>query len=109
MAARLLDVLVQQKMITPEQAQKANATAAGKSVLQNVVASGYVSEEQLLVFFSQHFAVPTVKLVNINPNALKLVPLETILRFNCLPFQIDADGTLRVAVADPSSLAQVET
>src|SRR4051812_26423439 len=44
----------------------------------------------------------------LDPDAVRLLPLEVLERLTALPYEVDGDGVVRVAVANPSAVGADE-
>lgn len=110
MSLGIIDLLVKHNIISAADGAllKETSTEGGYTLIQHVVKSGKAKESQLLEVFSKHYQIPAMKLVNIQAKALEFLPRELIRRYRCLPFQIEADGTLHVAIAEPDSISHVD-
>ena len=110
MAEKLIDFLVREKVVTEEQAQSAQEIAGsrGTTPVQQLIAGGQLNESSLLEFFSNRFSIPAVKLTSITKAALRKIPIDLILELRCVPFHIEQDDSLRVAIADPMDLPNIE-
>ncbi|HEX7017797.1 MAG TPA: GspE/PulE family protein [Patescibacteria group bacterium] len=112
-ANSLLEVLVQNKFVTPEAAQTIlmEQTNAGVSMERLLMDKKYVTEEQLTWAKSQLNNIPFVKIgeTGISPEALTLIPEGVARRYSMLPFAINKqENLLSVAMADPLDLAAVD-
>lgn len=104
---KLEEKLVEEKVITPSQLQKAKELSSKKeehlgSLLTKL---GYVTEETLLDFLSKQLNVPRVDLkdYDIDPNVIPLVSAETAYRYRFIPlFKIE--DVVTIAMADPLDL-----
>ena len=89
MSQRLGDLLVKEKVITPEQldqalkVQKESGTRLG-SIL---VKLGFLSDEDVTNFLSRQYGVPAINLTffEIDGTVVKLIPYETAKRYQILP------------------------
>jgi hypothetical protein len=81
----------------------------GKRLGETLIELGLLDEETLSKTLAQKFQIPFVNLdaVEVNPQALKEVPLELIEKYGVLP--IDVEGkTLTVAIGDPLALEALD-
>ena len=110
MAETLIELLVREKLVSPDQAESAKEIAEARhtSPVQHLLSTGQLDENSLLKFFTKKFSIPSVRLTNIGSAALKKVPLEMVVKFRCIPYQIESDNSIRVAVADPMDLPNIE-
>ena len=107
MSQRLGDLLVREKVITPEQldtALKSQKSDGGRlgSVL---VKLGYLSDEDVTNFLSRQYGVPAINLnyFEIDPAVVKLVPQETARRYQILPLS-RVGASLTIAMVDPTNV-----
>ncbi|HEX9119265.1 MAG TPA: type IV-A pilus assembly ATPase PilB [Terriglobales bacterium] len=107
MSQRLGDLLVKEKVITPEQldqalkVQKESGTRLG-SIL---VKLGYLSDEDVTNFLSRQYGVPAINLAyfEIDPTVVKLIPYETAKRYQILPLS-RVGASLTIAMVDPTNV-----
>jgi type IV pilus assembly protein PilB len=107
MSQRLGDLLIKEKVITPEQleaglkAQRETGSRLG-SVL---VKLGFVSEEEVTNFVSRQYGVPAINLsyFEIDPTVAKLIPYETAKRYQVLPLS-RVGASLTLAMVDPTNV-----
>ena len=105
---RVGHLLLETGFITTEQlnhaAQVAQETDSG--LLDTLLSLKIVAPEVLLTLLSFELKVPVLDLKNVevDPEAVKLVPLEFARQHRVLPIKIDGDGSLRIAVSMPSHL-----
>ena len=107
MSQRLGDLLVKEKIITPE--QLAQATKAQKE--QNcrlgsaLVKLGFLTDEDVTNFLSRQYGVPAINLsyFEIDPAVVKLIPFETAKRYQILPLS-RVGASLTIAMVDPTNV-----
>jgi type IV pilus assembly protein PilB len=109
MSQRLGDLLVKEKVITPqqlEQAVKAQRDGGGKERLGSVlVRMGFLSDEDVTNFLSRQYGVPAINLqyFEIDPAVVKLIPQETAKRYQILPLS-RVGSALTIAMVDPTNV-----
>jgi type IV pilus assembly protein PilB len=109
MSQRLGDLLVKEKIITPEQldrALKAQREGGGQTRLgSTLVQLGYVSDEEVTNFLSRQYGVPAINLqyFEIDPSVVKLIPVETAKRYQVLPLS-RVGASLTIAMVDPTNV-----
>ncbi len=87
MSQRLGDLLVREKIITPDQlekALKAQKEAGPQARLSStLVQLGVITGEEVTNFLSRQYGVPAINLqyFEIDPTVVKLVPEETAKRY----------------------------
>jgi type IV pilus assembly protein PilB len=101
------ELLVARTPLEPSQVAEAlvQQAASGKRVGALLVELGAITEQNLAVVLAEHFGLAMVDLRTQSPveAAIKQVP-ETLARKNtCVPLWNDEDGSLVVAVADPTN------
>ena len=109
MSQRLGDLLVKEKVISPEQLEKAlksQRESGGKDRLGSVlVRLGYLNDDDVTNFLSRQYGVPAINLqfFEIDASVVKLVPLETAKRYQILPLS-RVGATLTIAMVDPTNV-----
>lgn len=105
-ALRVGEILVQQKLIRPEQLTKAmdEHKRTGGRLSQVLVQQGSIKESQLLRALEAHYKVPGIDLNTfmVRPEAAALVKREICEKHHIVPVQIVGDS-LVVAFADPGN------
>lgn len=111
MPEKLGRLLVNKKIITDQQLQKALAEQKGSgerlgSVLINL---GFIKEDTLLSFLSSHYGIPSISLseFNINPDLIKLIPADLAHKYLVFPLALKGN-TLVIAMADPSNIFAID-
>ena len=110
-AKRLGEILLERRVITPQQLEQALARqkAQGGLLGQLLVELGATSEEEVALALTAGYALPYLPLNNydIGAEVIKLIP-EQLARQHCV-VPIDRVGnSLTVAMADPSNLHAIE-
>lgn len=109
--ARLGELLVREKLITPLQLQKAvvEQRSTGGRLGHHLTKLGYIEENELTSFLSQQYGVPSINLSDfeIDGDVLKLVPREVVQRHQVIPVN-RAGNVLIVAMSDPSNIYAVD-
>src|SRR6267154_399440 len=109
MSQRLGDLLVKEKILSPEQleqALKAQKEAGGKDRLGSVLVKlGLLSDEDVTNFLSRQYGVPAINLqfFEIDPAVVKLIPYETAKRYQILPLS-RVGASLTIAMVDPTNV-----
>jgi type IV pilus assembly protein PilB len=107
MSQRLGDLLVKEKVITPE--QLAQATKLQKEthvrLASALVKLGFLSDEDVTNFLSRQYGVPAINLsyFEIDPAVVKLIPYETAKRYQILPLS-RVGASLTIAMVDPTNV-----
>src|SRR5436190_382893 len=109
MSQRLGDLLVKEKILSPEQleqALKAQKESGGKDRLGSVlVKMGLLSDEDVTNFLSRQYGVPAINLqyFEIDPAVVKLIPQDTAKRYQILPLS-RVGSALTIAMVDPTNV-----
>src|SRR5947209_13133589 len=105
MSQRLGDLLVKEKVLSPEQleqALKAQKDSGGKDRLGSVLVKlGYLSDDDVTNFLSRQYGVPAINLqfFEIDPAVVKLIPEATAKRYQILPLS-RVGAALTIAMVD---------
>jgi type IV pilus assembly protein PilB len=103
----IIELLQQNKLITPEQLAKALELQKqrGVSLRRVLVQEKIVSEEDLLALLSNRLYVPTLHIskFKFDPDVVRLVPAPIAKQYTVIPLSRMAD-TLTVAMADPMNI-----
>jgi len=107
MSQRLGDLLVKEKIITPEQLEQANKTQKEQSCRLGsaLVKLGFLTDEDVTNFLSRQYGVPAINLsyFEIDPAVVKLIPFETAKRYQILPLS-RVGASLTIAMVDPTNV-----
>ena len=107
MAVRIGELLLKEKLITPEQLQQAlnHQKANGGKLGYNLVKMGFVKDEQITALLSKQYGVPSINLAQfkIDPTIVKLVPTETARKYQIIPLS-RSGSTLTIAMTDPTNV-----
>ena len=110
-AKKMGDMLLRNKMVSPEQLRNATERAQqlGESVANALDALGYVDGTQLVDFLSRQYQVPSIDLstVDIPEDIVRLVPREVCERHEMIPVALHG-STLVVAMVDPGNFHAVD-
>ncbi len=110
-AKKMGDMLLRNKMVSPEQLRNATERAQqlGESVANSLDALGYVDGTQLVDFLSRQYQVPSIDLgtVDIPEDIVRLVPREVCERHEMIPVALHG-STLVVAMVDPGNFHAVD-
>jgi len=117
-ATPLGEMLVMQKVLTPDQLQQAldQQRRTGQRLGAILIANGWVTDEDITQVRGQQTGTPYVNLAEATPDpeAVALVPREIALRHHILPLSFhgggagEAMGRLRVALADPWNIEGID-
>ena len=107
MSQRLGDLLVKEKIISPEQLEQAVKVQKETNVRLGaaLVKLGFLSDEDVTNFLSRQYGVPAINLsyFEIDPSVVKLIPYETAKRYQILPLS-RVGASLTIAMVDPTNV-----
>src|SRR5881227_3862480 len=107
MSQRLGDLLVKEKIITPEQLEQATKAQKEQSCRLGsaLVKLGFLTDEDVTNFLSRQYGVPAINLsyFEIDPSVVKLIPFETAKRYQILPLS-RVGASLTIAMVDPTNV-----
>src|SRR6201985_59105 len=107
MSQRLGDLLVKEKIITPEQLQQAIKVQKEQSCRLGsaLVKLAFLTDEDVTNFLSRQYGVPAINLsyFEIDPPVVKLIPFETARRYQILPLS-RVGASLTIAMVDPTNV-----
>jgi type IV pilus assembly protein PilB len=107
MAVRIGELLLKEKLITPEQLQQALTAqkSNGGKLGFNLVKMGFVKDEQITALLSKQYGVPSINLAQfkLDPTIIKLVPTETARKYQIIPLS-RSGSTLTIAMTDPTNV-----
>jgi type IV pilus assembly protein PilB len=107
MSQRLGDLLVKEKVITPEQLEQATKLQKDthSRLASALVKLGFLSDEDVTNFLSRQYGVPAINLsyFEIDPAVVKLIPYETAKRYQILPLS-RVGASLTIAMVDPTNV-----
>src|SRR5260370_11494523 len=105
MSQRLGDLLVKEKVITPEQLEQATKLQkdSHSRLASALVKLGFLSDEDVTNFLSRQYGVPAIHLsyFEIDPAVVKLIPYETAKRYQILPLS-RVGASLTIPMVDPT-------
>lgn len=112
MALKLGELLLKEKLITPEQLNEALSchVVFGIKLGSSLLELGYLTDEQLCALLSRALGVPPVSaraLASVSPEVLALVPLELAEKYRIIPIKLEGKR-LSLAMADPSDFKAID-
>ncbi|GAB4245143.1 MAG: type IV-A pilus assembly ATPase PilB [Acidobacteriota bacterium] len=111
MSSRLGEILIRKGHLTPEQLKEALSVQQqrGGRLSSTLIGLGLVSDEVVAKSLSEHYGLKPVDLsqVEIDPECLNLIPMETAYRYQVLPLY-KSGNTLTVAIADPTEVLALD-
>src|SRR5690242_16374191 len=107
MSQRLGDLLVKEKIITPEQLDQAVKKQKDENCRLGsaLVKLGFLTDEDVTNFLSRQYGVPAINLsyFEIDASVVKLIPVETAKRYQILPLS-RVGASLTIAMVDPTNV-----
>jgi hypothetical protein len=93
--------------VSPQELQTATQLRKkdGGSLGECLVRIGAVEEEELVEFYHKRLMIPRIadaKLLIVSPKVLGMVPADMAAEFRLVPVEVDNEGTITLAMADPS-------
>jgi hypothetical protein len=112
MAIKLGEMLLKEKLISPEQLDEAlkNQTLFGIKLGSSLIELGYITDEQLCTFLSKKLGVPYAPpraLTTIPAEVLALVSADIAKKFRVIPIKLDG-RRLALAMADPTDFKAID-
>jgi type IV pilus assembly protein PilB len=111
-AGQLASVLVAERLVTPEALADARAEQqrSGKSLGRVLIEMGLITEGNLVSALAKQLGLTFVDLGDrlIDPAIASLLPESLARRYCVMPFALDEDGTLHVAMSDPSNVLALD-
>jgi len=107
---RLGDLLIAERLVTPEQLRRAlDQQAAGEKLGAALVRLGALGEEQLVGFLSRQYGLPSITVtdLDVDPDVVRLVPPSIARKHEVLPVRRDG-STLTLAMADPTNVFAID-
>ncbi len=103
---RVGQVLLEGGFVTQEQLEEARTAseAESASLLDTMVSHGMLAQETLVTVLSFQLRIPVIDLrhVQVDPEAVALVPEEYARQHTVMPTGFDTDGSLRIATRMPN-------
>jgi type IV pilus assembly protein PilB len=101
------ELLVRGGRISQEQLQQALVAQRehGGRLGANLVRLGYIDDDQLVEFLSQHFGVPSIDLskIHIEDSVISVIPADVARKYTILPVS-KAGAKVTVAMIDPTNV-----
>ncbi len=111
MNPRLLELLVKENLLTPEQASKATAEQrrSGERLGSVLKRLGFLSDEDLLDFLSRKYGIPVINLqrVEVTEEITRLVKKEIVQKYQVFPVR-KVGNTLTLALSDPTVVLAID-
>ena len=112
MSTQIGELLVRNKLISPEQLREAEGKVQenGESLSYNLVSLGHVNEERYVKLLSEHYGIPSIDLesAEIDPSVLSLLQPEFCHKNGLLPIR-RTGAKLTIAISDPANLFAIDT
>ncbi|MSP59665.1 MAG: hypothetical protein EXR72_04865 [Myxococcales bacterium] len=83
----------------------------GNTLGECLVRLGVLNEEQLVNFYQRRLMVPRIaaaQLARVSSRAIAALPADMVAEFRVFPVEIDAEGTITLAMADPADTHVVD-
>src|SRR5208282_1115725 len=107
MAGKLGDILLRENLISPDQLKQAleHQKANGGRLGNTLVKLGFMSDDEVTAILSRQYGVPSINLnyFEVDPGVIKLIPMETALKFQVLPLS-RVGSSLTLAMVDPTNV-----
>src|SRR3954470_9062311 len=107
MAVRIGELLLKEKLITPDQLQQAltQQKSSGGKLGHSLIKLGFVKDDQITALLSKQYGVPAINLTQfkLDPTIIKLVPTETARKYQIIPLS-RSGSTLTIAMTDPTNV-----
>jgi type IV pilus assembly protein PilB len=107
MAGKLGEILLKENLITSDQLKQAleHQKANGGRLGNALVKLGFMSDDEVTAVLSRQYGVPSINLdyFEIDPSVIKLIPMETALKFQVLPLS-RVGSSLTLAMVDPTNV-----
>ena len=112
MAIKLGELLLNEKLITPEQLDEALKCQVifGIKLGSSLIELGFITDEQLCHFLSSKLGVPAVNprdLLSVPPDVLAHVPAELAGKYRVVPIRVEGKK-LSLAMADPTDFKAMD-
>jgi type IV pilus assembly protein PilB len=107
MAGKLGEILLKENLITSDQLKQAleHQKANGGRLGNTLVKLGFMSDDEVTAVLSRQYGVPSINLnyFEVDPGVIKLIPMETALKFQVLPLS-RVGSSLTLAMVDPTNV-----
>jgi type IV pilus assembly protein PilB len=107
MSGKLGEILVKENLITGDQLKQAleHQKSNGGRLGNSLVKLGFLSDDEVTAVLSRQYGVPSINLAyfEVDPNVVKLVPMETALKYQVLPLS-RVGSSLTLAMVDPTNV-----
>src|SRR5713226_7008399 len=107
MSGKLGEILLKENLISPEQLKQAleHQKSNGGRLGNTLVKLGYLSDDDVTAVLSRQYGVPSINLsyFEVDPNVIKLIPLETAVKYQVLPLS-RVGSSLTLAMVDPTNV-----
>src|SRR4051812_28829451 len=99
----LLEFAVKEGLVTSAQAGKAKEIAAKERIpgIQQLIVSGVLNETKLQEALSKRYSIPLITVSRFSNTAMGVLPVERMQFLGFIPFKLEADDTLHVAICEP--------
>ncbi len=107
MSARLGEILIKEKLLTPAQLEQAleYQKQHGGRLGSCLMKMGFVSDDDITGVLSRQYGVPSINLkyYEVDAAVIKLIPQDTAVRYQVVPLS-RVGSTLTIAMTDPTNV-----
>jgi type IV pilus assembly protein PilB len=107
MSGKLGEILLKEKIISPDQLKQAldHQKQNGGRLGNALVKLGFMSDDEVTAVLSRQYGVPSINLAyfEVDPGVIKLIPMETAMKYQILPLS-RVGSSLTVAMVDPTNV-----
>ncbi len=107
MSGKLGEILLKENLITAEQLKQAleHQKNNGGRLGNTLVKLGFLTDDEVTAVLSRQYGVPSINLAyfEVDPNVIKLIPMETALKYQVLPLS-RVGSSLTLAMVDPTNV-----
>ena len=107
MSARLGEILVKEKLISPDQLKQALVFQQknGGRLGTVLIKMGMITDDAITEVLSRQYGVPSINLkyYEVDPTVIKLIPQDTAIRYQIVPLS-RVGATLTIAMTDPTNV-----
>jgi type IV pilus assembly protein PilB len=107
MSGKLGEILLKENLITPDQLKQAleHQKTNGGRLGNSLVKLGFLNDDEVTAVLSRQYGVPSINLAyfEVDQNVIKLIPLETALKYQVLPLS-RVGSSLTLAMVDPTNV-----
>ncbi len=105
-----VDILLRHGLVSPEQIAAAHTLRQREGGLASIgeclVSIGALDEDTLVEFYHKRLMIPRIgdaRLEAVSAKVLSLIPADMAVEFRIVPFDVEADGSVSVAMSEPTN------